>query len=98
MEPHHAPVTAETPPPAPMEALPEQPAKDSKYFANELDDFIRSKSLENITHLSYVQLKQRCTDFIFFVRKRKLPVTPKTAIPERDRSLLTNLHLKNSLK
>ncbi|HHP0468289.1 TPA: DUF6538 domain-containing protein [Vibrio harveyi] len=98
MEPHHAPVTVETPPPASVESLPEQQSKDSKFFANELDDYIRSKSLENITHLSSVQLKQRCTDFTFFVRKRKLPVTPKTAIPKRDRLLLTNLHLKNSLK
>lgn len=74
MEPHHAPVTVETWPPEPVEALPEQPSKDSKFFANELDDFIRSKRLENITRLSSVQLKQRCTDFIFFVRKRKLPI------------------------
>ncbi|EKO3799309.1 DUF6538 domain-containing protein [Vibrio harveyi] len=98
VEPHHAPVTVETPPSASVESLPEQQSKDSKFFANELDDYIRSKSLENITHLSSVQLEQRCTDFIFFVRKRKLPVTPKTAIPKRDRLLLTNLHLKNSLK
>lgn len=94
IEPHHAPVTVETPPPAPVEALPEQPSKDSKFFANELDDFIRSKNLENITHLSSVQLKQRCTDFIFFVRKRKLPVTPKTAMVYRDSLLARGLGSK----
>lgn len=94
VEPHHAPVTVETPPPAPVEALPEQQSKDSKFFATELDDFIHSKSLENITHLSCAQLKQRCTDFIFFVRKRKLPVTPKTAMVYRDSLLARGLGSK----
>lgn len=90
----HAPAIVQTPPPAPVEALPEQPSKDSKFFANELDDFIHSKSLENITHLSSAQLKQRCTDFIFFVRKRKLPVTPKTAMVYRDSLLARGLGSK----
>ncbi|MFA0415514.1 integrase, partial [Vibrio renipiscarius] len=77
-------VVADTPPPAPIQAIIDNPSKDSKFFANELDEFIQSKNLESITHLSVTQLKQRCTDFIYFIRKRKLPATAKTAMTYRD--------------
>ncbi|MEZ8088369.1 MULTISPECIES: tyrosine-type recombinase/integrase [Vibrio] len=87
-------IVADTAPPAPILVATNNPFKDFKFFANELDEFIQSKRLESITHLSVTQLKQRCTDFIYFIRKRKLPATAKTAMTYRDSLLSRGLSSK----
>ncbi|WGV98917.1 hypothetical protein QF117_02855 [Vibrio sp. YMD68] len=60
-----------------------------------LDRFIASKALEKVTNLTLKQLRQRCSDFLAFLKKQEAAkISSSVAIAYRDELLCRGLSHK----
>ncbi|SJL82419.1 DUF6538 domain-containing protein [Vibrio palustris] len=81
------------PAPAPEESL-SSPLVGAQELTTELNNFIRSKRLEQVTPLTLTQLNQRCTNFLNYLAKQEICLSAKAANTYRDHLIEKGLSAK----
>ncbi|EGR1175240.1 TPA: tyrosine-type recombinase/integrase [Vibrio parahaemolyticus] len=81
------------PAPAPEESLNSR-LVGAQELTTELNNFIRSKRLEQVTPLTLTQLNQRCTNFLNYLAKQEICLSAKAANTYRDHLIEKGLSAK----
>ncbi|MFO4744334.1 tyrosine-type recombinase/integrase [Vibrio cholerae] len=81
------------PAPAPEESLNSR-LVGAQELTTELNNFIRSKRLEQVTPLTLTQLNQRCTNFLNYLVKQEICLSAKAANTYRDHLIEKGLSAK----
>ncbi|WP_274061457.1 tyrosine-type recombinase/integrase [Vibrio parahaemolyticus] len=81
------------PAPAPEESVNSR-LIGAQELTTELNNFIRSKRLEQVTPLTLTQLNQRCTNFLNYLAKQEICLSAKAANTYRDRLIEKGLSAK----
>lgn len=84
---------APAPAPAPEESVNSR-LIGAQELTTELNNFIRSKRLEQVTPLTLTQLNQRCTNFLNYLAKQEICLSAKAANTYRDRLIEKGLSAK----
>ncbi|MCX8879393.1 tyrosine-type recombinase/integrase [Vibrio parahaemolyticus] len=84
---------APAPAPAPEESLNSR-LVGAQELTTELNNFIRSKRLEQVTPLTLTQLNQRCTNFLNYLAKQEICLSAKAANTYRDHLIEKGLSAK----
>lgn len=84
---------APAPAPAPEESVNSR-LIGAQELITELNNFIRSKRLEQVTPLTLTQLNQRCTNFLNYLAKQEICLSAKAANTYRDRLIEKGLSAK----
>ncbi|EKF9136370.1 TPA: tyrosine-type recombinase/integrase [Vibrio cholerae] len=84
---------APAPAPAPEESLNSR-LVGAQELTTELNNFIRSKRLEQVTPLTLTQLNQRCTNFLNYLVKQEICLSAKAANTYRDHLIEKGLSAK----
>ncbi|EIQ7472709.1 tyrosine-type recombinase/integrase [Vibrio parahaemolyticus] len=87
------PAPAPAPAPAPEESVNSR-LIGAQELTTELNNFIRSKRLEQVTPLTLTQLNQRCTNFLNYLAKQEICLSAKAANTYRDRLIEKGLSAK----
>ncbi|EGQ7866238.1 tyrosine-type recombinase/integrase [Vibrio parahaemolyticus] len=85
--------TRAMPAPAPEESLNSR-LVGAQELTTELNNFIRSKRLEQVTPLTLTQLNQRCTNFLNYLAKQEICLSAKAANTYRDHLIEKGLSAK----
>ncbi|EKG2654617.1 integrase [Vibrio parahaemolyticus] len=85
--------TRAMPAPAPEESVNSR-LIGAQELTTELNNFIRSKRLEQVTPLTLTQLNQRCTNFLNYLAKQEICLSAKAANTYRDRLIEKGLSAK----
>ncbi|EJI1424148.1 tyrosine-type recombinase/integrase [Vibrio alginolyticus] len=93
METRAMPAPAPAPAPAPEESLNSR-LVGAQELTTELNNFIRSKRLEQVTPLTLTQLNQRCTNFLNYLAKQEICLSAKAANTYRDHLIEKGLSAK----
>ncbi|HGS4823294.1 TPA: tyrosine-type recombinase/integrase [Vibrio cholerae] len=93
METRAMPAPAPAPAPAPEESLNSR-LVGAQELTTELNNFIRSKRLEQVTPLTLTQLNQRCTNFLNYLVKQEICLSAKAANTYRDHLIEKGLSAK----
>ncbi|EJC7101680.1 tyrosine-type recombinase/integrase [Vibrio parahaemolyticus] len=84
---------APAPAPAPEESVNSR-LIGAQELTTELNNFIRSKRLEQVTPLTLTQLNQRCTNFLNYLAKQEICLSAKAANTYRDHLIEKGLSAK----
>ncbi|EQB4360566.1 tyrosine-type recombinase/integrase [Vibrio parahaemolyticus] len=84
---------APAPAPAPEESVNSR-LIGAQELTTELNNFIRSKRLEQVTPLTLTQLNQRCTNFLNYLGKQEICLSAKAANTYRDHLIEKGLSAK----
>ncbi|EIO4614166.1 tyrosine-type recombinase/integrase [Vibrio parahaemolyticus] len=84
---------APAPAPAPEESVNSR-LIGAQELTTELNNFIRSKRLEQVTPLTLTQLNQRCTNFLSYLAKQEICLSAKAANTYRDHLIEKGLSAK----
>ncbi|EIZ1342673.1 tyrosine-type recombinase/integrase [Vibrio parahaemolyticus] len=84
---------APAPAPAPEESVNSR-LIGAQELTTELNNFIRSKRLEQVTPLTLTQLNQRCTNFLSYLAKQEICLSAKAASTYRDHLIERGLSCK----
>ncbi|EJG1064090.1 tyrosine-type recombinase/integrase [Vibrio parahaemolyticus O1] len=84
---------APAPAPAPEESVNSR-LIGAQELTTELNNFIRSKRLEQVTPLTLTQLNQRCTNFLNYLAKQEICLSAKAANTYRDHLIEKGLSTK----
>ncbi|HCG7227324.1 TPA: tyrosine-type recombinase/integrase [Vibrio parahaemolyticus] len=84
---------APAPAPAPEESVNSR-LIGAQELTTELNNFIRSKRLEQVTPLTLTQLNQRCTNFLNYLAKQEIYLSAKAANTYRDHLIEKGLSAK----
>ncbi|EPR1052806.1 tyrosine-type recombinase/integrase [Vibrio parahaemolyticus] len=87
------PAPAPAPAPAPEESVNSR-LIGAQELTTELNNFIRSKRLEQVTPLTLTQLNQRCTNFLNYLGKQEICLSAKAANTYRDHLIEKGLSAK----
>ncbi|EGR0315020.1 tyrosine-type recombinase/integrase [Vibrio parahaemolyticus] len=87
------PAPAPAPAPAPEESVNSR-LIGAQELTTELNNFIRSKRLEQVTPLTLTQLNQRCTNFLSYLAKQEICLSAKAANTYRDHLIEKGLSAK----
>ncbi|TON86305.1 integrase, partial [Vibrio parahaemolyticus] len=87
------PAPAPAPAPAPEESVNSR-LIGAQELTTELNNFIRSKRLEQVTPLTLTQLNQRCTNFLNYLAKQEICLSAKAANTYRDHLIEKGLSAK----
>ncbi|EKB1980529.1 tyrosine-type recombinase/integrase [Vibrio parahaemolyticus] len=87
------PAPAPAPAPAPEESVNSR-LIGAQELTTELNNFIRSKRLEQVTPLTLTQLNQRCTNFLSYLAKLEICLSAKAANTYRDHLIEKGLSAK----
>ncbi|EGQ8502080.1 tyrosine-type recombinase/integrase [Vibrio parahaemolyticus] len=87
------PAPAPAPAPAPDESVNSR-LIGAQELTTELNNFIRSKRLEQVTPLTLTQLNQRCTNFLNYLAKQEICLSAKAANTYRDHLIEKGLSSK----
>lgn len=87
------PAPAPAPAPAPEESVNSR-LIGAQELTTELNNFIRSKRLEQVTSLTLTQLNQRCTNFLNYLAKQEICLSAKAANTYRDHLIEKGLSAK----
>ncbi|MDC4169848.1 tyrosine-type recombinase/integrase [Photobacterium damselae] len=85
--------TRAMPAPAPEESVNSR-LIGAQELTTELNNFIRSKRLEQVTPLTLTQLNQRCTNFLNYLAKQEICLSAKAANTYRDHLIEKGLSAK----
>ncbi|HCH4263406.1 TPA: tyrosine-type recombinase/integrase [Vibrio parahaemolyticus] len=85
--------TRAMPAPAPEESVNSR-LIGAQELTTELNNFIRSKRLEQVTPLTLTQLNQRCTNFLNYLAKQEICLSAKAANTYRDHLIVKGLSAK----
>ncbi|EGR0041021.1 tyrosine-type recombinase/integrase [Vibrio vulnificus] len=85
--------TRAMPAPAPEESLNSR-LVGAQELTTELNNFIHSKRLEQVTSLTLTQLNQRCTNFLDYLTKQNVSLSAKAASTYRDHLIEKGLSCK----
>ncbi|EIW7480652.1 tyrosine-type recombinase/integrase [Vibrio parahaemolyticus] len=85
--------TRAMPAPAPEESVNSR-LIGAQELTTELNNFIRSKRLEQVTPLTLTQLNQRCTNFLSYLAKQEICLSAKAANTYRDHLIEKGLSAK----
>ncbi|EPW6803666.1 tyrosine-type recombinase/integrase [Vibrio parahaemolyticus] len=85
--------TAPAPAPAP-ETIVNSSMISKQELITELNNFIHSKRLEQVTPLTLTQLNQRCTNFLDYLTKQNVSLSAKAATTYRDHLIEKGLSYK----
>ncbi|EOV1952871.1 tyrosine-type recombinase/integrase [Vibrio parahaemolyticus] len=85
--------TRAMPAPAPEESVNSR-LIGAQELTTELNNFIRSKRLEQVTPLTLTQLNQRCTNFLNYLAKQEICLSAKAANTYRDHLIEKGLSTK----
>ncbi|MGL1042296.1 tyrosine-type recombinase/integrase [Vibrio vulnificus] len=86
-------MSAPAPAPAPEESVNSR-LIGAQELTTELNNFIRSKRLEQVTPLTLTQLNQRCTNFLNYLAKQEICLSAKAANTYRDHLIEKGLSAK----
>lgn len=87
--------TAPAPAPAPApETIVNSSMISKQELITELNNFIHSKRLEQVTPLTLTQLNQRCTNFLDYLTKQNVSLSAKAATTYRDHLIEKGLSCK----
>ncbi|HCG9737372.1 TPA: tyrosine-type recombinase/integrase [Vibrio parahaemolyticus] len=87
------PAPAPAPAPAPEESVSSR-LIGAQELSTELNNFIHSKRLEQVTPLTLTQLSQRCTNFLEYLTKQNVSLSAKAANTYRDHLIEKGLSAK----
>lgn len=87
------PAPAPAPAPAP-ETIVNSSMISKQELITELNNFIHSKRLEQVTPLTLTQLNQRCTNFLDYLTKQNISLSAKAATTYRDHLIEKGLSCK----